>query len=172
MGLKLNIKGKKFGKLTALKELKERTSSGQVQWEFQCSCGNKSIHAGSRVKTGQILSCGCGRKTDNPTESLVKIMFRDYQASAKTRDIQFNISYDLFKQLTQNACFYCDAPPELRIRKFTAKANGVDRIDSSKPYEAGNVRSCCKICNIAKNDLTDKEFRDWIDRLVEANRYQ
>ena len=170
MGLKLDIKGKKFGKLTALRELKERTSKGQVKWEFQCSCGKKSIHVGSRVKTGQILSCGCGRKSDNPTESLVKTMFQDYQASAKIRSIKFDISYALFKQLTQNDCFYCDSPPEIRVRKFTAKANGVDRIDSSKGYEPNNVRSCCKICNLAKNDLTDEEFRSWIDRLVEANR--
>lgn len=25
--------------------------------------------------------------------------------------------------------------------------NGVDRLDSTKPYEKGNVVACCKYCN-------------------------
>jgi len=166
MGSKLDITGEKFNRLTAIKEVEIRTSNGGVQWEFMCSCGKKSIHAGARVKAGQIVSCGCSRKTDNPLESLIGIIFRDYQASAKVRKIDFNLTFEDFKEFTQHNCYYCNVEPEIRTRKFTARANGLDRIDSNKGYELGNIRSCCKICNMAKNDLSSIEFEEWLNRLV------
>jgi hypothetical protein len=168
MGLKVDIKGKKFGKLTALKELKERTKTGQILWQFKCDCGKKSIHVGSRVKNGQIISCGCSRKSEDPQGSLIKSMFRDYQASAKTRNIDFNLPFEVFERLSKQKCYYCSSPPETRKRASIGKANGIDRIDSNKGYECENVRSCCKICNMAKNDLSDQEFHDWIRRIAQT----
>lgn len=166
MGLKLDITNKKFGKLIALSEVKERSKTGAVKWYFQCSCGNKSIHEASRVKTGQIVSCGCARKTKDIKESLLKTLFTDYKAGARDRDHTFELSFEEFKNLTQGNCYYCGIEPQLRTRKFTAYANGVDRIDSSKGYSLTNTRSCCSICNMAKSNLTDLEFEEWLLRLV------
>ena len=36
--------------------------------------------------------------------------------------------------------------------------NGIDRIDSSKNYTIANVAPCCKICNYAKSDMTQKNL--------------
>lgn len=116
MGKKLDLKDKKFGKLLAIKEIKQRSKNGAILWQFQCECGKKSSHEGSRVSRGQIVSCGC--------------------------------------------------EPELRNRKFAGKANGVDRIDSNIGYITNNIVSCCKICNIAKNNLHYNDFISWINRLI------
>jgi hypothetical protein len=52
--------------------------------------------------------------------------------------------------------------------------NGIDRLDSSRGYEMGNVVPCCKQCNWAKNDIPYDEFLDWIKRvhrnLIEERR--
>ena len=78
----------------------------------------------------------------------------------------FKLSFEEFKDLTQGNCYYCGVEPQLRTRKFTAIANGIDRVDSNKGYSLDNTRSCCSICNMAKSDLTDLEFEKWLNRLV------
>ncbi len=40
--------------------------------------------------------------------------------------------------------------------------NGIDRLNSGSGYESGNCVSCCKTCNLAKNDLGVEEFRTWV----------
>jgi len=52
--------------------------------------------------------------------------------------------------------------------------SGIDRLDSSKGYEPGNVVPCCKQCNWAKNDIAYDKFLEWIERvhfnLIEKRR--
>lgn len=36
-----NIKGRKFGRLTALYPTEERTKKGNVMWHCSCTCGNE-----------------------------------------------------------------------------------------------------------------------------------
>ena len=43
--------------------------------------------------------------------------------------------------------------------------NGIDRIDSKIGYIDGNVVTCCKHCNFAKDALTQKEFKDLIFKI-------
>ena len=52
MGSKLDITNKKFGKLTALKEI-GKTKTGALLWSFKCDCGKTSTHESSRVYRGQ-----------------------------------------------------------------------------------------------------------------------
>jgi hypothetical protein len=54
-----DIKGRQFGKLTALAPYKA-TKQGW-KWVCQCSCGNKSIHLIGHLMSGHSKSCGCSR---------------------------------------------------------------------------------------------------------------
>ena len=56
MGM-LDLSGKKFGKLTAIKFL--RRSNNQTYWEFKCDCGNEIIVDISHLKSGHTKSFGC-----------------------------------------------------------------------------------------------------------------
>lgn len=47
--------------------------------------------------------------------------------------------------------------------------NGIDRKDNQLGYEILNVVSCCKICNIAKNDMKICEFLSWIEVVFRKN---
>lgn len=51
-----NFSGKKFGKLTAIKEMP--LTEGK-KWLFECDCGNKLIALKYNVTTGHTKSCGC-----------------------------------------------------------------------------------------------------------------
>ena len=67
MSSKLNLAGQKFGRLTPLRPTSERNNQGLILWECQCDCGNIIKAAGSYIKRGRVLSCGC-LKSDMLTE--------------------------------------------------------------------------------------------------------
>ena len=58
---KKDLTGKKFGKLTVIRETEERASNGGIIWECQCDCGNKYKVVGSNLtrKKNPTVSCGC-----------------------------------------------------------------------------------------------------------------
>jgi hypothetical protein len=75
--------------------------------------------------------------------------FSQLKQGAKDRNKGWSLSFDQFMEFWQADCSYCGDPiPTI----------GLDRIDSSKGYELGNVRPSCGICNWMKLDLTEEEF--------------
>lgn len=58
---KNDLTGKRFGKLTVIKELPERENS-RIVWECECDCGNKIKAKGIYLTTGETQSCGCLKK--------------------------------------------------------------------------------------------------------------
>lgn len=59
-GKKLDITGQKYGKLTAIKPTGQKNKNGII-WECLCDCGNIHYTTPSAMRTGNVLSCGCGR---------------------------------------------------------------------------------------------------------------
>lgn len=53
-----DLKGQRFGRLTALKPTSER-KSGCVVWECICDCGNIIKVSSHSLRTGNTKSCGC-----------------------------------------------------------------------------------------------------------------
>lgn len=58
MAKRINIKGVRFGKLTAI-ESADTTIAGKVRWLCQCDCGTRKVIVGSALKSGNTTSCGC-----------------------------------------------------------------------------------------------------------------
>ncbi len=56
-----NMINKKFGRLTVLKELEEKSNSNKV-YLCKCECGNEKAIRGDRLKNGNTRSCGCLQK--------------------------------------------------------------------------------------------------------------
>lgn len=54
----LDLKGKVFGRLTALRE-DGRDLQGRAMWLCRCSCGNEKRVASRHLRSGAIISCGC-----------------------------------------------------------------------------------------------------------------
>lgn len=85
-----------------------------------------------------------------------KARLSNIKGNAKRRGYKIQLTDSVIISLLSQPCVYCG--------KIDAGCNGIDRIDNTKGYIKNNCVSCCKTCNIAKNDLTIKEFKQQIER--------
>lgn len=90
-----------------------------------------------------------------------KYKLTDLKGCAKKRNILVRASDEAIMALMVRPCFGCGFSPAAG-----EELNGVDRIDSSKPYEDGNLASACKWCNAIKGDLDLKVFLHKIHRIA------
>ena len=89
-----------------------------------------------------------------------KYSFSYYKRNAKNRKIPFEITFDEFMLYWQQPCSYCGE------KIITI---GLDRIDNSTGYCAGNIIPCCHICNVMKNNHTINEFINRCKNIVKTN---
>ena len=59
-GKRVDITGKKFGKLTAI-EYSHTDNKRQAVWRCKCDCGKEINATAAQLNAGRIKSCGCGR---------------------------------------------------------------------------------------------------------------
>ena len=82
-------------------------------------------------------------------------IYKYYKANAVKRKFVFEISKEDFFSLLDKKCVYCGN-----------SSRGVDRIDSKIGYIKENCVSCCKICNVMKNNMTQNDFIDHCRTIV------
>lgn len=78
---------------------------------------------------------------------------------AKRRKIPFSLSFEEFAELRTGPCAYCGSP-------LDAFGHGIDRMDSAKGYESGNVVACCGVCNSVKGALLTYEDMLEVGKIV------
>lgn len=61
MGLRIDMEGKKCGRLTVL-ERDGKNTGGEIKWKCICECGNIVSVKGSSLRSGITKSCGCYQK--------------------------------------------------------------------------------------------------------------
>ena len=61
MGRKIDLTGKKIGRLTVITEAGS-DKHGHVKWLCQCECGTQKVILGDPLQRGLTRSCGCLRK--------------------------------------------------------------------------------------------------------------
>lgn len=176
-----NIKGKKTGRLTAIKPL-YKNEYRSIVWQCLCDCGKVIEIATNTFNSGKQISCGCFHKENSSKRmrqtmskpegvSITNQLFAHYKIAAKTRNLTFKISFRYFKQLIQDPCFYCgEIKRNKRLikqkhRNFEFGFNGLDRVNSNNGYTIKNVVPCCVICNYAKHTLPKQEFFNWTKQL-------
>lgn len=182
-----NITGRRFGRLLVLGvHAHSAVNNAGTVWLCRCDCGRTKTATVTSLNTGGTRSCGClslenreriSRKLTERSirpngEAAFMRLVRNYINSAKERGVEFALSHDEFRRLTQSDCFYCGLKPAQTV-KSGSKAmngnylhNGIDRLDSNAGYEGSNCVPCCITCNRAKHILSLDEFCDWIERLT------
>ena len=177
----IDLTGQKFFRLEAIK-FHKMDKNGQAVWECKCDCGNSSYVRSNSLRRGATKSCGCWRREKIPPnklppgEAAKHRLYSDYKRQGKYVNRAFELSYNDFIELTQGECVYCGRPPsnimDVKNKNYNGVYiyNGIDRVDSTKGYVEGNCVSCCEVCNRAKKDMTLKDFKLWIIRLVEKNK--
>lgn len=166
--------GKTYNYLTIVKRY---DTSNRINFLCKCICGNESVVSLGNLKTGSVKSCGC-KKTEllrtsferkDKQEQLFEYLFKDYKKGAVSRNLEFDLSEHIFKELIFKECFYCgESPKQLRSHfKFKDKDvyyNGIDRLDSNLGYYKENCVTCCKMCNYAKRNISYKDYINWIEK--------
>lgn len=187
--------GKRFGRLTVLKELKRRGGSGEKRYECKCVCGTRHKTAGTRLRSGHTKSCGClsvdtGRKLaakyakataykkrKAPGHRGLTYLLNTYQAAARKRDRAWKLTREEFKHLTSSACYYCNKPPNRKVSPGRTSAgrvnatyiyNGIDRVDSKGGYTTDNCVPCCAECNEIKMDWDTTELFEHLSTMLEV----
>ena len=80
MGRKLELSGKRFGRLTVIRENGKK--NGRTAWLCKCDCGNYTTVQGSLLNKGRVVSCGCFRK-----EQLKKAQRKDFDKDLLNKKI-------------------------------------------------------------------------------------
>jgi hypothetical protein len=187
----LNLKGKRFEYFVVVDQV-GKDKHGQLRWLCKCNCGNQFESTSQAISKEQRRSCGCQaysktrrvKRIKDPKDISYKRAVNRRKQQAKKRGIEWHLSDNQTKELLLGNCFYCGTPPFTSYNAYLTKSgtycgvrhqgyadecwitvNGIDRIDSSKHYTIDNVVSCCKICNAAKNIMTQKQFWQWIEKV-------
>lgn len=138
----------------------------------RCECGTQRIVRGDYLHRGTSKSCGClrvevARKKGKRQKTKISYhngIFYATKASAKNRNLTFELSAEQHLNLIIQDCFYCGAAPEAPKTKLAQNIgipfphHGVDRKDSSLGYLPSNCVSCCARCNFMKMAMPVQEF--------------
>lgn len=161
--------GQRFGRLVAIKRVGSKGNN--AIWLCACDCGNTSHALSGNLSSGNSTTCGCGRGRTLPKgQAALNRIFDVYFYAARRRKIEFSLRLSQLEGLIKSRCFYCNAEPSRRYSPALVKngeciANGIDRLDNTLGYIAGNCVPCCTACNLAKGTRTVKEFAEWIKRV-------
>lgn len=170
----LNLTGRKFGHLTAIKDVGvEANKGGSHIWLCKCNCGKMTKVRAGHLMQNQITGCGCRRRLPEG-EAALNCLIDRYKRNAKNRNIEFILSKDDFREITKQECAYCGTSPDCVVRKdyngFNGDYiyNGIDRIDSKLGYTVENCVPCCARCNWMKNNIPKDDF---IAHITKIYRY-
>lgn len=188
---KLEIKiGDVFGDLIVIddKSISIIEPSGRKRRSVlcKCKCGKELLvrvdGLFSNSKKQSRKSCGCTKSFVNginaqsrrKPESVYRYVYEQYKSSAKSRNIDFNLSKKEYLEIIKQNCYYCGSEPELRQPSrgkgkyvgIPVLYNGIDRIDSMMGYEKENCVPCCTKCNYMKSDMNITLFSEHILKIA------
>lgn len=146
----------------------------------KCDCGNIVEKIMSAVVKGDVKSCGCLKeKTLENLKNKAHLskdtvafnaFYGRYFRSAKNRKIEFDLSKEQFKEVSDRKCSYCGSPPEEKSGVRTGEvyiSNGINRIDNNIGYIENNIISSCYMCNKMKHTHDVNSFLLQVKKIYE-----
>lgn len=89
------------------------------------------------------------------------IVYNKYVDRAKEKNLVFEISKAVFKNMIMEKCHYCH-------REASGNhINGIDRMDNERGYTFDNIVTCCSDCNYAKCDMDYDAFLEQCKRIAD-----
>ena len=145
MGKKIEMVGKRFGRLTVVAESDKRDRSGSVFYRCLCDCGNEKSINGINLRKGVTRSCGCYNREvitkDNP---VYKTKLYNIYSSMKGRCNNPNDrSYHNYGGRGISVCKEWntfEAFQKWALGNGYSESLWIDRIDNDKGYSPDNCR--------------------------------
>lgn len=173
---KIEMIGKKFGKLTVIEEL-QKNKNGHIKFLCECECGNKKEVFGTHLRENKIVSCGCKNKVKGVNGDIwYQITSRKVNKRSKRSKLDFNITKDYLNNLFEEQEEKCKLsglpitlPKKWNDKNYTAS---LDRIDSSIGYIMGNVQWVHKHVNVMKNIYPQEMFIYICKKIADSNNIE
>jgi hypothetical protein len=142
----------------------------------RCICGKVIRVRAENVIGKRTHSCGCMKSSLSMMANtlpnnlgLINKLYRQYEARAKKKKLEFSLTIEQFQTLIFSNCTYCGSSPRhvmlvssSKRKKKPFSYNGVDIIDNNLGYYQSNCAPCCSQCNQAKSSYSVDEFKKWI----------
>ena len=177
----VDLTGKVVGYLRAVRSLGRSTKYG-VLWEVHCRCGTKlEMEAAVFTKkpkriTGIPKSCGCYQQQNRSHRykgvgNLSMTRWLNIRKHATVKGLCFEITIEYAWELLLRQGWRCalsgvelTMSPRDMLKENTNAS--LDRIDSTKGYEVGNVQWVHKVVNDLKSNMPEEEFINWCQRIA------
>lgn len=141
-----DITGYEFGRLTVISRIKNKHN--QYVWVCKCNCGNETVAAFNKLKSGAIKSCGCyGReiiKKCSITHGLAKSS--EYRSWDSMKQRCYNKNNNRYKNYGERGIKVCDR----WLNSFEnfledmgqkpSRKHTLDRLDNKLGYCKNNCR--------------------------------
>lgn len=172
----IDLTGQRFSMLVVIKKLGYDRHKKNIYWLCQCDCGNQKEIIGTSLRSGNTTSCGCRvglREKCNRWKGYGEIAhkyFYSTKQSAERRNIKFDVTIEYMWELFLKQNRKCALTGEILTFPTSCKTYGtasLDRIDSNKGYEEGNVHWVHKTVNIMKWSLSKEEFVNFCRKVVQ-----
>lgn len=146
MNTKVEMTGKRFGRLTVLEECNEHTKHRQLVYKCQCDCGNTVTVRGYKLRSGHTKSCGCLRHEKYALKH-GKRHTRLYSIWLNMKDRCCNKNTPRYNDYGSRGIVVCDEwKNDFMTFHNWAMENGyrddltIDRINNDGNYEPGNCK--------------------------------
>lgn len=147
------------------------------KWLCQCVCG-KTIEVYAYLLNHKnkkhTKSCGCKHLRHKHTKDISGTFFSHKKWSAKTRNIEFNVSIEDLQLLLEKQNYKCAISGiELTTtlgKKYHSGTISIDRIDSTKGYLLDNIQLVHKDINFMKYTLSQDRFIELAHIISEFQR--
>ena len=163
-----------YGRLKVL-AFSHHDSHHRRHYHVRCECGTEKTVQGTLMKRGNTTSCGCWSAEKKRATRLpnmageISALILNYRRHAKGRGLVWELARSEVESLIFKPCNYCGAEPSNMLRTKNSleamKYSGIDRVNNSVGYFAGNCVPCCAVCNRAKQGMSVAEFAEWARRL-------
>lgn len=151
-GKRLELSGRRFGRLTVIEPVEGIKDGGNILWKCKCDCGNEKV-VSTKYLGRSVLSCGCYAKetSANRLTKHGKCYTRLYQVHRTMLQRCYNPNAHEYENYGGRGIKVCDEWHDFEHFEKWAIENGydktakrgkstLDRIDPNGNYEPSNCR--------------------------------
>ena len=146
---KVEMTGKRYGRITVISEVPERSQCGEINYLCRCDCGTEVVIVGTSLRNGSTRSCGCLLSDSTKDRSTTHGLSSDplYRIWDGMKQRCHNSKNKAYKHYGARGIFVCeewlnDAEAFIKWAKANGWAKGldIDRRDNDKGYSPDNCR--------------------------------